>query len=83
MSVATHLRNRMLHTSLCTLPYQRHRKREIEYNTKLAAHDDESPAGQMKFTQNSIEALHRRILFGYKVRPEVVPWPEEHRVMPL
>ena len=47
------------------------------------ANDDESPAGHMNFTQNSIEALHRRSLFGYKVRPEVVPWPEENRVMPL
>ena len=44
------------------------------------AHDDESPAGQMTFTQNSTGAHHRRSLFGYKVRPEVVPWPEEHRV---
>ena len=47
------------------------------------AHDDETPAGQMNFAQNSIEALHRRSLCGYKVRPEVVPWPEEHIVMPL
>ena len=28
------------------------------------AHDDESPAGQMTLTQNSIEAPHRRSLFG-------------------
>ena len=30
------------------------------------ARDDETPAGQMNFTQNNIEALHRRCLFGYK-----------------
>ena len=29
------------------------------------AHDDETPAGQINFTQNSIEALHRRCLFGF------------------
>ena len=37
----------------------------------------------MNFTQNSIEAHHRHSLFGYKARPEVVPWPEEHTVTPL
>ena len=49
----------------------------------LIAHDGESPAKQMNFTQISIEALHRHILFGYKVKLEVVLWLEEHRVMPL
>ena len=33
---------------------------------KSMAHDDETPAGQMNITQNSIEALHRRCLFRYK-----------------
>ena len=37
-------------------------------------HDDEPPARQMNFTQNSIEALHRRILFGHVVKPKVLPW---------
>ena len=44
------------------------------------AHDEESPAGQMNFTEISTKALLRRSLFGKKVGPEVVPWPEEHRV---
>ena len=56
---------------------------DVPVHITIIAHDDESPAGQMNFTQNSIEALHRRILVGKKVRPVVVPWPEEHRVMPL
>ena len=83
MSEATYLRNRMLWTSLCTFYHTTDTEGEIEYNTRPIAHDDESPAGKMNSTQNSIEALHRRILFGHKVRPDVVPWPEEHRVMPL
>ena len=33
--------------------------------------------------QNDIDALHRRSFFGWEVRLEVVPWPEEHRVSPL
>ena len=28
--------------------------------------------GQMNFTQNSIEALHRRVLFGHTVLPGAV-----------
>ena len=53
---------------------------DVPAHITTMAHDDESPAGQMNFTQNSIEAHHRRSLFGYKIRLEVVPWPEEHRV---
>ena len=30
------------------------------------AHDDETPAGQINFSHNSIEALHRRCLFVYE-----------------
>ena len=33
---------------------------------------DEPQAGQMNFTQNSIEALHRRVLSGHMVIPEAV-----------
>ena len=57
--------------------------KDVPVHITTIVYDDESPAGQMNFTQNSIEAHHRRSLFGYKVRPEVVPWPEEHRVSPL
>ena len=43
---------------------------DVPVQITIMAHDDESPAGQMNFTQNSIEAHHRRSLFGYKVRPK-------------
>ena len=56
---------------------------DVPAHITTMAHDDESPAGLMNFTQNSIEALHRRSLFGYKARLEVVPWKEENRVTPL
>ena len=38
-----------------------------KYNTGPISHNDETQAGQMNFTQESIEALHRRVLFGYMV----------------
>ena len=56
---------------------------DVPVHITFITHDDESPAMQMNFTQKSIEAHHRRSFLGWKVRPEVVPWPEEHRVSPL
>ena len=40
----------------------------------MSHNDDEPQAGQMNFTQNSIEALHRRVLSGHMVTPEAVAW---------
>ena len=37
---------------------------DVPVHITIMAHDDESPAWQMNLTQNSIEALHRRSLFG-------------------
>ena len=43
-----------------------------KYNTGPISHNDEPPAGQMNFTQDSIEALHRRVFFGHMKKPEAV-----------
>ena len=37
---------------------------DVPVHISTMAHDDESPAGQMNFTQNSIEAHHLRSFFG-------------------
>ena len=52
----------------------RHREGEWmpKYNTGPISHNDEPQAGQMNFTQDSLEALHRRVLSGHKVIPEAV-----------
>ena len=41
-----------------------------KYNTAPILHNDEPQAGQMNFTQDSIEALHRRVPSGHLVIPE-------------
>ena len=43
-----------------------------KYNTGPISHNDEPQAGQVNFTQDSIEALHRRVLSGHMVIPEAV-----------
>ena len=49
--------------------------REIECQNTTSghiSHSEEPQAGQMNFTQDSIEALHRRVLSGHMVIPEAV-----------
>ena len=52
----------------------RHRKRDWmpKYNNGPISHNDEPQAAQMNFAQDSIEALHRRVLSGHMVVPEPV-----------
>ena len=38
---------------------------DVPVHITTMAHDDESPASQMNFTQNSNEALHRRSLVRF------------------
>ena len=45
-----------------------------KYNTGSILYNDEPQAEQMNFTQDSIEALHRRVLSGDMVIPEAVAW---------
>ena len=45
-----------------------------KYNTGPISHYDEPQARQMNFTQDSIEALHRRVLSGHMVILEAVAW---------
>ena len=46
-----------------------------KYNTGPISHNDEPQAEQMNFTQDSIEALHRRVLSGHMVISEAVARP--------
>ena len=44
----------------------------LKYNNGPISHNDEPSAGQMNFTQDSIEAPLRRVPSGHMVIPEAV-----------
>ena len=46
--------------------FEEQNAKDVPVHITTMSHDDESPAGQMNFTQNSNEALLRRSISGIK-----------------
>ena len=58
--------------NLSNTPETQERDWMPRYNTGPISHNDEPSAVQVIFTQDNIEALHRRVPSGHMVIPEAV-----------
>ena len=62
----------VLNGNLVNTPQIQEERLNAKCNTGHISHNDEPQARQINFTQDSIEALHRRVLSGNMVIPEAV-----------